>query len=490
MRGPSITSQLVLSDRRRRQLRVNRIVSILKSGVLMFSYIPLLISTFLTVLNPRRALVPVLMAFMTAGALAQESTEPAPYNDVYEQIRAEQLLEQGQLQMRERDFAGAEKTFLEALQIAKVNYGLSTPQQRNALGNVIEAQLAQEKWEQAGSQLSYFEWLNDEIYTRDFYDYLQGTEQLSDLLLRASANAENSNSTRYLLAAKNLNWRAVSAMEATLGENRVELIPWLYNIVLAHYYQISLLKRPAMFSDVVIAEGENELRGRTLAKGESLRISYRIGKDLLQRIVDIYVAAEDSPPESSALARIYEADWDMLFGLETDALALYQQAHEELIDQGVSPARVNSLFRRPMVLPAPTLATSLSDLELQLGERPLRFDAWTPNYPATALPRPQLAMISEDGEQLKATLRFDHVPQLPEALMANQRSIKLGFYLRNLEVISVSPESERLREQARYEVSLLQLRPALENGLPIVTENVELEYRFAPQTEVPSKSEN
>jgi len=456
--------------------------------MLMFSNFSLLIPTFIPALIPTRTLA--LLALVTASALAQESTERASYNNIYEQIRTEQLLELGQQQMIERDFAAAEKTFLEALQIAKVNHGLSAPQQRNALGYVIESQLAQEKWEQAGSQLSYFEWLNDEIYTRDFYDYLLGTEQLSDVLLRASANADNSNSTQYLLAAKNLNWRAVSNIEATLGENHVELTPWLYNIVLAHYYQISLLKRPSMFNDVVIAKGEDEWRGRTLAKGESLRISYRIGKDILQRIVDIYVAAKDSPLESSALARLYQADWELLFGLESAALALYQQVYEELLDLGVSPVRANALFQHPRVLPVPTIATSLSQMEIQLRERPIRFEAWTPNYPATALPKPQLAVTSKTAERFKATLRFNLVPQLPEVLMANQRSIKLGFNLRNLEVISVSPEEEQLREQALYEVSLLQLRPVLENGLPIVTENVELEYLFAPQNEALSLKEN
>jgi hypothetical protein len=245
-----------------------------------------------------------------------------------------------------------------------------------------------------------------------------------------------------------------------------------------------------MFNDVVTAEGEDEWRGRILAKGESLRISYRIGKDLLQRIVDIYAAAQDSPPESSALARLYQADWELLFGLESAALALYQQAYEELLDLGVSPARANALFQRPKVLPVVTLATSLSQMEIQLREEPIRFEAWTPNYPATALPKPQLVVTSETVERIKATLRFNLVPLLPEVLMANRRSIKLGFNLRNLEVISVSPEEDQLRERALYEVSLLQLRPALENGLPIVTENVELEYLFAPQNEALSLKEN
>ncbi|HAU24693.1 MAG TPA: hypothetical protein DCX09_08455, partial [Gammaproteobacteria bacterium] len=111
----SITSQLALSDRRRRQLRANRIVGILKTGVLMFSNFPLLISTFIPALIPTRALA--LLALVTASAFAQESTEQASYNNIYEQVRTEQLLELGQQQMFERDFAGAEKTFLEALQI-------------------------------------------------------------------------------------------------------------------------------------------------------------------------------------------------------------------------------------------------------------------------------------------------------------------------------------------------------------------------------------
>jgi hypothetical protein len=138
----------------------------------------------------------------------------------------------------------------------------------------------------------------------------------------------------------------------------------------------------------------------------------------------------------------------------------------------------------------PTIATSLPQMEIQLRERPIRFEAWTPNYPATALPKPQLAVTSGTAERFKSTLRFNLVPLLPEVLMTNQRSIKLGFNLRNLEVISVSPEEEQLREQALYEVSLLQLRPALENGFPIVTENVELEYLFAPHSETLSLREN
>ena len=178
----------------------------------------------------------LILIVLSCPALAQETGSALPYSSVYAHERSEQLIARGLLQMEAKDYRTAGKTFLEAVQIAKVNYGLRAPQQRAALEHLIEALLAQQKWQLAGDQLSYFEWLNDEIYLRDFYDYLRGTKQLSELLYRASADADNSNSTRYLILAKNLSWRAISAIEATLGETDPELVPWLYDVVLAHYY--------------------------------------------------------------------------------------------------------------------------------------------------------------------------------------------------------------------------------------------------------------
>ena len=431
----------------------------------------------------------IVLGCLASFSQAQEPAESAPFNNVYEQERSEQLLQTGQLQMREGEFEAAEITFLDALQIAKVNYGLKAPQQREALRYVIEAQLALGKWEQADRQLGYFEWLNDEIYLRDFYDYLYGTQLLSDLLYRASANADNANSTRYLLAAKNLSWRAVTGIEATLGEESVELVPWLYNIVMAHYYQVSLLKRPAMFSAMVETEGDEEYRGWLMHKGESLRISYRIGKDLLERIHEIYLAAEESAPESAALTLIYRADWELLFGHEADALALYGDAYQQLLDKGIAPSQADSVFSKPRALPVPTIAASLSQYDSE-PEGPIQFNAWTPNYPAAALPKAELAINPDGSETFMALLSFNLNPLLPGRLMENKRSIKLGFSLRDLEVISTSPDNDMLRERARYEVSLLQLRPVLQNGLPVTQDAVQLEYRFAPQYEGISLSEN
>ena len=431
----------------------------------------------------------LIMIVLSCPALAQETGSALPYSSVYAHERSEQLIARGLLQMEAKDYRIAEKIFLEAVQVAKVNYGLRAPQQRAALEHLIEALLAQQKWQLAGDQLSYFEWLNDEIYLRDFYDYLRGTKQLSELLYRASADADNSNSTRYLILAKNLSWRAISAIEATLGETDPELVPWLYDVVLAHYYQVSLIKRRSLLNEITAQENSAGYQGWTLTKSESLRISYRIGRDLLIRIHQILSAGQDSPTEASALAVLYQADWELLFGHEVTAMTLYGEANRQLSSVGAPSERLDRLFGRPRVLPDPVLYTSLNGLEAALAEGPIQFRAWTPNYPGAQLPSAKVA-TADRPQPSSALVGFTLLPAPPIALMGNRRIIKLGFGLKNVDVLEITPRTSALDDEVRYQVSLLQLRPALKSGLPVEIDELQLRYHFAPQQELPNNRES
>jgi len=438
------------------------------------------------------AILVVWAVLLAPGSLlhaqgVSESTQA--FLNAYDQGNIEQLVSRGLLAMEAADYPEAERIFLEAMQVAKVNYGLNSKEQRIPLSHVIEAQLAQGKFEQVENHLSYFEWLNDEIYLRDFYAYLEGTELLSELLLKASADVNNPLGVRYLVAAKNLNWRAVSGIEATLGENHIELTPWLYNIVLAHYYQSSLVKNSSIISHVYRSDDDEEISGYTLTMGESLRISYRIGRELLNRIADIYAATEELPPESTALVQLYQADWEMLFGNETTALELYTGSYNQLLASGLDPAQANQVFARPTVLPATTLATSLDAFD-NADQGPVQFQAWTPNYPAMNLPSEDVAINSDAGAEIMALVKFTLHPLLPAGLMSNDRVIPLGFNVDDLEVISATPDNDLVRQRAIYEVSLLQFRPRIQDGNPVAIEDVRLEYQFPPQYNVLSVSTN
>lgn len=432
----------------------------------------------------------VLVLFASGASAQNENQSASAWLNAYDQVRSEQLIDAGQRAMDAAEFEEAERIFLDAVQIAKVNFGLNAAEQRVALEHAIAAQLAQGKWEQLDKHLDYFEWLNDEVYLRDFYAYLNGTEQLNRMLLKASADPENPLSIRYLIAAKNLNWRAVSRIEATLGDSHPELAPWLYNIVLAHFYQSSLIKRHGMVSTVIRNERNEEVRGWTLTKGESLRISYRIGKELLNRIAAIYELSAGPDSESSALAQIYLADWEMVFGNETEGLSLYSSAFSKLIAAGVSAVQANKVFAQPKVLPDQQLHNSLTTLLSEQNEGPVRFKSWSSNYPATALPSEQLAVNSSASAEIMALLRFDLHPLLPTELLNNSRTIQLGFNLDDLEILSTSPDNEMIRERARYEVSLLQFRPQLVDGAPSRAIDFELEYLFTPPISTLSLSEN
>ena len=70
--------------------------------------------------------------------------------------------------------------------------------------------------------------------------------------------------------------------------------------------------------------------------------------------------------------------------------------------------------------------------------------------------------------------------------MDNRRIIKPGFGLRNVDVLELTPQDSALDDEVRYQMSLLQLRPPLKNGMPVEMDRLQLRYHFAPQQALPT----
>ena len=407
----------------------------------------------------------IVLSCPASYALAQETGSALPYISVYEHDRSEQLVARGLLQMEARDYRTAEKTFLEAVQVAKVNYGLRAPQQRAALEHLIEALLAQQKW-----QLAVISSATLNGSTTKFIC------AISMITCAAPSSSVSCSIEHRPMPKFQQHPVSHSGKESQLAcdqrdrgnswEADPELVPWLYDVVLAHYYQVSLIKRRSLLNEVIAQENSAEYQGWTLAKSESLRISYRIGRDLLSRIQQILSAGPDSPTEASALAVIYQADWELLFGHEAIAMTLYGEANRQLSSIGAPSELLNRLFGRPRVLPDPVLYTSLNRLEAAVAQGPIQFRAWTTNYPGAQLPSAKVA-LADRPQPSSALVEFTLLPAPPIALMGNRQIIKLGFGLRNVDVLEIRPRASALDNEVRYQMSLLQLRPPLKNGMPV-----------------------
>ncbi len=422
-------------------------------------------------MNLPRRLLPAPALLLAAAAAAQGPSAPADPPDAF--ARTTQLVEQGEHEMRVGDLPAAERSFLDALQAVRVTYGLAAPEQRPVLRRLIAAQLAQEKWGAADRRLGYFEWVNDRIYERHFYEYLRGTRELGRLLLDASAIAGNPRAPQYLEEAKNLYWRAVSAIEATLGEESVELAPWLYEIVLTHHYRSAMSRRTALVPYARDARDGGPFEGWTQPRTESLRVSHRIGRELLLRIQRLHENAPDAAPEAAALVQVLLGDWALLYGHADEALALYRGARDRLVAAGFDGGRADLAFAGPVALPVGELVDSWEKLAAARREGPVRHIAWSPNYPGVPAP-PHQAARTPPGPV--ATLRFGLRPP-PFPVRSNAQDLRLGFQLDGLSVTGAAPDTEALRTQARRDVSRMVFRPRLAAGTPVGQAEVTLTYR-------------
>ncbi|NKB34828.1 MAG: hypothetical protein GKR91_17165 [Pseudomonadales bacterium] len=413
---------------------------------------------------------------MSFGQSLEDSSESTWPNN-FQHAQSERLVEAGKLALFENELFTAERRFSEAMQIAKVNEGLFTETQIPTLELMIETQIAQGNWEAVDTQLEYYAWLNNKRSPNSLSSYLSGIAGMSRLLLAASANVENPSSIRYLIASKNLNWQAISAIESTQGKNSLQLAPWLYNIVLAHYYQSSTTKRRGMTSYEYRSEDEKIVSGWSLRKNESMRISYSIGKDLLERIQALYLNNPQQSPETAGLILVYKGDWEMLFGNKTRALSLYNEANLAFTNNGVEQSSINQFYAATTVLPATKFQSAFEFNELD--DSPIEFLAWSPNYIATSSPESQRLNQILPEPEYNALVRFS-LDSLTSSLRATESAARMVVALSDLQVLSTTPDNTFVKDLARNEINLLQFRPKFENGIPVGKENIEMQYRFSP----------
>lgn len=414
----------------------------------------------------------LLLLIASASAFAQNEGEAEPALDApdhYQFSQYEIMMENATELLGQGEAAEAEVLFLEALQVSKANAGVDSVHQLPALGGLIQALQAQERWDSMNKLLDYFEWLSNKNRQISLESYLHSLRLLSDLNLEIAGDTRNPNSAMHLVNAKNYNWRAVTAIEAEYGKKDPEVVPWLYRIVLSHFHQSTLVKRRGITSYEYKGDSRAIVPGFAIPKKESLQKSYGIGQELLQRIADIRDDSGD--PWSQAIARVYQADWEMLFDKPEDALDHYKHALALLQIAGTSWNDINAFFTRTVVLPAQE-APGLGS-ELRLDMRPPEFVAWSDNFPGAQ--RPQLATAFNSQSHSAITARFQFSTN-GELAAADKRA--LPATVSDVIVDRIEPNNPLVRQLALRYFSQLQLRPRFENGVQKRASGLSLYYRF------------
>ena len=428
------------------------------------------------------AVVSYLYSSPSPAQNVDELGERSAWTNNYQHSLAEEMLDEGRLKLEQGQYAEAERLFFDALQVVKINNGMNSTLQIPVLELLIQSQLPQRQWGTIKQYLAYFDWLTGEFYRTDLNDFLNSTKVLSALYLQASADHTNPHSAHFLIASKNLNWNAISAIEGVYCRESKQLTPWLYQVVLSHFYQSSLIKRRGLTSYNYKTDEPAIVNGWSLSKNESLRKSYNIGLELLQRIREIEAAGDSK--EAEAIASLYLGDWEATFDNGPKAIEHYKTANQLFLAGCTQQESVDALFAQTSVLPEPGFKSSLAELitkPFKPGSAK-EFIAWSANYPGAAAPPAIQQFPATDQEAIQASVSFDYNLGNVTEYMGYKEVDRSWFTKSNITLVSISDDSQGAVSQALRDVSLIHLRPQLRSGELVSSEDITINYLFSRQT--------
>ena len=395
----------------------------------------------------------------------------------------ERLLQASQVALEAGDYTDARQSASDALQIIKVNHGLLSGDQFLALQLLANSFVAQQDWQGLATHLAYFEWLLSKLATSELDAYISGTKILNGLYLSAAGDVHSPYNAHYLIASKQLNWRTVTLLEHRYGRDSVELAPWLYNIVLAHYYQSALTRRKGMTSYDYKSTRAELVSGWSLSKNESLQQSYGIGLELLERIRHSYQHSAVASPVTDALLQIYQADWELLFGQVEHATERYDAAYSELRNTSQDVQGLGRWMAQPVVIPQSALSVSIPQLPAQ-DLATVEFNAWSPVFPGAQQPVSPVSQHTGASSKFSARASFDLVVDAGE--LSPGRPVgslpELRYKIDRLQIAATQPANELVLNQAASQIADLQFRPLLVDGEIIPRKNIQLKYVFSVET--------
>ena len=408
-------------------------------------------------------------------------------NGAYNNELVEELIGLGQAYSNFGTHEEALKVYTRALHINRVNEGLHNINQLPILELIIKTNTEMNSFEELNKNYGYLLWVYDRNYAKDDMHLVPAFTRAANWHMDAYDITEPPDSIRHLIMATNFFSKAVDVVETAKGPDSRELINPLYGIVNANFKLvepfgfipnidtfISGKLYPLLPSNFDIEsdrgiENRNRYTALKYSTNHLSRIvqdqkyafsliqnSYRSGRNALERILEIHEKNPDLPEMSHAYAHTHMGDWYLRFYKRSYAMSNYKMAYQLVLGTGYSDEALMSLFGRPR---------SLGTFE-EIPE----FDFET--YKVAS------AEVLSEHEQEEKLADIINNLQDTKFVLVDFKVTKYGA-VRNLNIIASNPsDSVRFRRMARNTINSTPFRPRLENGQPIVTENVKMLYRF------------
>ncbi len=444
-------------------------------------------------------MVAALATACFAASLARGQTDENPrLEQDSTPVSAESWMEQGRTLLAEGYFHAATDLYYRALETNRAELGLYNLQQIPILEQLLETHLLTRNWSGFDRRLQYLEWLQPHILGDDPVAHANALSRLADLHVAAAARIHADKSAWHLVRARQLNWQAVTVLQTHFGRDDLRLAPLLYRISLIHYYQMTSIYRRGLTSFEFRSDQPVISNGWAYSMNENQRRSYSIGVELLTRIERLYSADGNASPEAAALARVYLADWHLLFGRGNLALDIYQDVRLLLAEQGVTEDRVNAYFDRNVMLPESHMNLSLAPLSDQSQADATAFHAWSDILPGVPLPNNHPAQRLAGHQQI---LQAAHVPvtvtldtrasntstgntssaSTDASNTARQPGSSTARFSVNIAALTMNESAgPATGQRAMHDLRALQFRPRLQNGNLLETQEVPLTYVPAP----------
>jgi len=388
--------------------------------------------------------------------------------------------------MRLNQFDEAHHYLDRAIQIVRLEDGLYTEYQRPLLVKKIENYTNLGDWESARENLKHLSWLYSTKSRRVNENLVEDLLGLSRIHQRALVEDDSFFQAFHLRQSARARGTALAVAEAIWGRADERLAPMIYDQLKQLHLQTAALWHGGPASTLLrqVAPGVGARSSRFDVNNEY----YFLGLRLLDELQWIYTEGETQNLEGLAMAKVYLADWHILYGKPGRAEETYRLAYEGLLSAGVKASLLEELFSQPTIIPDAQFYATAEDAVVAkrsqivtLGnnnsQEYLTFSEWSSALPNVRSP-------FEEGEK-----NVDSNYALFSFSLAGVNEVSrwgAPRYTRSLSMIEQAQLLDHFIEPLPTEFSLLEklnsltFRPKLVGGEPHQAEG-RLKYQIADQ---------